>query len=477
MGTDLRIQRQGALRSGQQGAVAIIFAASMLFIIALMGLALDLSRLFNRKVDLQVVADSTATAAARNLVGTPAGIDAARAAAAEAAGHQKFNYGSSNIPWSESALQFSASPKSGWMSGEAAKANPGAIMFARVDTATLDLGSLNTFFLNIISSNLATINTGAEAVAGRATMKVTPLGICAMSSTPASSRPPSGELVEYGFRRGVGYDLMQLNPDGPAPVNFLLNPIDTASSGESVATSVVGPFVCAGKMPSLGMVGGKVTAVRPFPIGMLFDHLNSRFGQYGGGACDFRSAPPDANVKSFVFSASSLWMLNTPLDQTATSMLSNGKLMTVADPVPHPVSNTAASYGQLWTFAKPVPFSAYVPGKPEPDAGYSTFSQSAWPALYAPGLPTPKSYPSPTPYMAFGAYATAPPAIYGKPVRYRRVLNVPLLQCPVGADAKATVLAIGKFFMTVPATPTSVRAEFAGIASEHTLRGEVELYK
>jgi hypothetical protein len=339
------------------------------------------------------------------------------------------------------------------------------------------VGSLNTLFLKIVSHDLEQMGTGADAVAGRAMLKVTPLGICAMSPIAAASRPPSGELVEYGFRRGVGYDLMQLNPNGPAPDNYLLNPIDAASSGESMATSVVGPFVCAGKMSSLGIVGGNVTAVRPFPIGVLFEHLNSRFGQYGAGACDFRSAPPDANVKSFPYTASVLWMLNTPLDQTALSTVSNGKLMTVADPIPLPSSNTAASYGQLWTYAKPVPFSAYIPGKAEPDAGYSTFPQSAWPGLYSPGEPKPKSYPSPTPYMAFGAYSTAPPAAYGKPVRYRRVLNVPLLQCPVGADSRAVVLAIGKFFMTVPATPTSLRAEFAGIASEHTLRGDVELYK
>jgi hypothetical protein len=59
------------------------------------------------------------------------------------------------------------------------------------------------------------------------------------------------------------------------------------------------------------------------------------------------------------------------------------------------------------------------------------------------------------------------------------VLNVPLLDCPVaaGADAQAAVLAIGKFFMTVPATATSINAEFAGIASGDALSGSVELYK
>ena len=462
----------------QRGAVAIILAATLILIIGLMGLALDLSRLYNRKVDLQVVADVTAMAAARNLAGTSAGIDAARAAAALAAGRQKYNYGGTDIPWSETALQFSTSATSGWMSAEAAKANPGPVMFARVDTSALNqIGELESFFLRIVDERLAIMNTTAQAVAGRATMNVTPLAICAMSSTAASSRPPSSELVEYGFRRGVAYDLMQLNPKGAVPANFVLNPIDASTLPGNTAPAVVGPFVCAGKMPSLGMVGEKVTAIQPFPIGALYEHLNSRFGQYTGGACDYHSAPPDANIKSFVFSSNPSWMDKNPSGQTAESYTHAGNLMTVADPDPHPATNAEAAYGQLWTYARPVPFSAYVAGQAEPATGYATFAQSAWPGLYSPGEPKPKAYPAATPYMAFGPYHTAPPSAYGKPVRHRRVLNVPLLDCPIGGDSKATVLAIGKFFMTVPATPTSVNAEFAGIASEHTLRGAVEFYK
>jgi hypothetical protein len=46
----------------------------------------------------------------------------------------------------------------------------------------------------------------------------------------------------------------------------------------------------------------------------------------------------------------------------------------------------------------------------------------------------------------------------------RRVLYVPLLQCPVSAGqyAQATVLAYGKFFLTAKASATEVPAEFAG---------------
>jgi hypothetical protein len=58
----------------------------------------------------------------------------------------------------------------------------------------------------------------------------------------------------------------------------------------------------------------------------------------------------------------------------------------------------------------------------------------------------------------------------------RRVLNLPLLSCPVSGSA-ATVLGIGRFFMTVRADDTRLYAEFAGLADEESLRAQVKLYK
>jgi hypothetical protein len=37
------------------------------------------------------------------------------------------------------------------------------------------------------------------------------------------------------------------------------------------------------------------------------------------------------------------------------------------------------------------------------------------------------------------------------------------------------VLGVGRFFMTVPATATSISAEFAGVAQASSLLGTVEL--
>ena len=141
---------------------------------------------------------------------------------------------------------------------------------------------------------------------------------------------------------------------------------------------------------------------------------------------------------------------------------------TVADPTSPPAGTTAPMYGPLWSYAKAAKYSA----APEPVGGYSTFATTDWSTLYAVGpAPQAVSYPTSPPYAATtGTYFQAPAAGH-KGVRGRRVLNVALLSCP-----SSNVAAVGRFFMTVPATSTHLWAEFAGVAAESSLGTQVELY-
>lgn len=470
----------------QRGAIAIMMAVMILVILGFIGLVIDLSRLYNRKVELQTVADTAALAAARKLTGSASGIDDAVSAAGAIASSSTFNYGQEDVTWSPAAITFGASASGNvWLDAAAAKAVAGTMSFVRVDTRQLDpeLGTIETFFIRFVAPDQTTANTAASAVAGRSSLKVTPLAVCAMSAVPAAARATTGELLQYGFRRGVGYDLMRLNPNGATPENYVINPIDTngapPSTGNTTA-AVVGPFVCAGVIPMGTIAGAELRVSRPFPLASLYHHLNSRFDDYVDGQCNYRSAPPDINVKHYVYNTSVGWMKSAaPAQQTAQST-NTSPLRTIAD-LTDESGNTAPMYGPLWTYAKPVPFSAYSAGVPEPKNGYTPFALPAWINLYGNGKPEPKiSYPSATPYGASGGTNfKAPAAAHGEGIRHRRVLHVPLLSCPVanGANAQASVLAIAKFFMTVPATATSVSAEFAGIASDAALSGSVELYK
>lgn len=463
-------------RRSEDGAIAIMTPFAIILMIAMFGMALDLSRSYNRKAELQSVADAVALAAASTLDGTPDGIDRAIAAAGQAVVGYTFSYSSDSVSWSGAALTFGTGVDGGtggWVDGATAKASASKTFFARVDTSALDArhGEVDNFLIAVLSPVLAKTNVAAVAVAGRDSLNVLPLAICANSDTNAASLP-SGELVEFGFRRGVSYNLMNLNPGGGTPENFLVNPIappGTVGTTMMDRMDVVAPFVCTGRMaiPTLG--GGDIAVERGFPIGSLYVHLNSRFGTYVT-PCQSATAPADPNVKIFDLN-SATWMKYKPDGQSANPLTAPDPLLTVAE---KPAGATKTAYGPLWTYAKAAKYASYVAnGGVEPAGGYLTFSTTDWSVLYNPGSPAAQSYPGTTPYQSTGGSATY------KPYRNTRVLNVPLLHCPVpaGTSSTATVVGIAKFFMTVPASSTALYAEFAGMNTEAALGGNARLYR
>jgi hypothetical protein len=449
--------------------------------LGLIGMALDLSRVYNRKVELQNVAEATAIAAARKLDGTASGISAAMAAAESAATFFHYQYGVQRVSWSNAAITFSKSSDRGgnWVDEGTAAGTAAGMFFVKVDTSKLDSnpGRVDMVFMPVISSALAATQVGGSAVAGRTAIDVTPLAICAMSPLSADKRQNGGgndELVEYGFRRGVSYDLMDLNPGGTTPANYVVNPIaGVGSAGAPGDTDplVVGPYVCAGAIASPGLVGGTVPVASGFPLASLYMQLNSRFDKYDGNLCDFQGAPPDKNIKEYQL-ADIAWVKKTPLTGLTAveskNYNNNNRLQTIADLAPP--GGAAVDYGPLWVYAKAVRHAST-----EPPTGYVPFATTSWPTLY--NTQAALSYPGSPPYKANnGSNFNAPSTAHMPGVPDRRVLNVPLLSCPVTGGAPATVLAIGKFFMTVPATQDKLRAEFVGAVPLAKVTGEVGLY-
>jgi len=473
----------------QRGVIAIMFAGGLVVIVGFFALALDLSRVYNRKMELQNVADATALAAAVELNGTRQGVvNALEKASERLTGSPQealtYQYGKLGMNWSDLALAFGSSPDGPWRTAEEAKTQPDGLSYARVDTSGLDhtYGEVSTFFYRVFS-NATVPSARAHAIAGRSAIKVTPLGICAMRSE--SHRNHNGELEEFGYRRGVAYNLLDLNmPGGSAGKTFIVNPMPNAAPITAVAT--LAPFVCTGTMAMSRLSGGTVVVSSPFPIGSLFYHLNSRFGSYTApvAPCNARSAPSDANIKEYTYNGGSPWMRTTPAGQSAALLVDATRRWTVAGPDTAPTGTTDTQFGPLWAYAKAVPYTAYQQaGEPEPAGGYGTYDTSAWSTLYFPGQPrtsTTTAYPTgtstPTPYSYTTGttfYKAAPTG--NKSLRNQRVLNLPLLQCPVTGN-NATVLGVGRFFMTVSATSTSLYGEFAGLAPEQSLGARVELY-
>lgn len=461
---------------------------TLLVIMGFYGLVLDLGRVYNRRLEFDTVARAAALAAAQQLNGTPAGIDNAVTEARLVVEGMTYDANQKRVVWRDDLLAFGTAPDGDWLGASAARAGPAGMWFVQADTARLGApqNSLGLLVMQWLLPALTAVPVTATAVAGRTGVDADPLAVCAMSDVPAVGRanpgPPANvELVEYGFRRGVGYDLMQLNPNGVEPVNFIVNPFALhghAGVPAGTAAAAVGPYVCAGQLAIPQLHGGRITVDRPFPLASLFRQLNSRLNDYEERWCTAATAPPDRNIKPYEY-ASAPWMTLAPDQQGALATSAGGKRWTIADPLPAPATNTARQYGMLWAYARPVPFSGYISGVEEPAAGYTPFAAGDWAALYAPGAPTPRNYPSgtTTPYVSTSSTYTLAPAYNQRGIANRRVLRVPLLACPVAAGGTANVLGIAKFLLTAPATATSVYAEFGGMAPEHTLGGNVELYQ
>jgi Flp pilus assembly protein TadG len=459
-------------------------AVLILVILAFCGLGIDLARTLNRKMELQIAADTIALFAARELNGTDTGIDNATKAAARLAGDILYNYNKSAIGWSDDAIRFGSTPYgSTWLDATTAAkpANVANLFYVRVDTSKL-AARYNTIALSLLQllpSVGPNAQVGSTATAGRSSINVLPLALCAMSETPGQARGP--ELVEYGFRRGITYDLMQLNPkESTTGAHYLVNPValpGTKGSPVMGRMDVVRPFVCTGTLAVPSLAGGNITVESGFPLASLYQQLNSRFGSYTA-PCTSTTAPPDTSVKEFTFSKEFTWMSSTPKKQSAEMATTATQRFTIADlpATTIPKTTTASQYGPLWIYAKAAKYADYTEGEPEPSGGYLAFNatNTDWTTLYSPGAPSIKngsSYPAPSPYEASLASDSGTP-------NKRRILNIPLLRCPVaaGSPASAEVLAIAKFFMTVSATDKELYAEFAGVEPRTSLIGEVELY-
>lgn len=483
-------------RSSERGAFGILYAVMLPTMLAMVGLAVDLSIAYARGHELQTIADGAALAAARALDGTTAGIAAAKANARSTARLEVYRFlHSETIEWSPAALSVGPTPDGPWTQIDAvAAASAPTMMFARVDTASLAAvyGRVAVSFLRIVGV-AGEQNMSRHAVAGRQDTNLAPLAVCALNNAQNSVRsntPALGaqELLEYGFRRGVGYNLLNLGPTTVAQ-NYVVNPIDFPPAVPVPAhqnLEAVRPFVCTGAMPApVLQAGSRIYVSNGFPLSYV-PELNSRFADFSGGSvCNRFSAAPDANIKDFRGGYPLYWMNSgtsaqlrgsaLPLDQSTSSGSPGGdKKVTIADVDGIPAGTVAAHYGPLWAYARPRRYDPAT-GTMGPE-----FAKGDWSKLYpvSSGAQLATSWNKSTlPYEANASpNRLTPEPLTG--VSRRRVLNVPLLACPV-VGGSVVVLGIGSFLMTSRATvaPPAIYAEFGGLVNYGKLTASAVLYQ
>lgn len=470
----------------QNGAIAIMFALLLVPTVGICALALDLAMVYNRQAEMHGLAKAVAISAAHRLNGTTAGVENALMDAALTAGSMRYQNHRESIIWSADAIKFSTSAdRNGpWLDAGVASSQAAKIFYVKVNTLALSgMGTVNTALARVLSEQLATVTTSSEVIAGRTDIAVAPLAICAMGQRASQRSNPGNnvELVEYGFRRGVSYDLMKLNPNGTTPLNFLVNPLAPAGSAGNpagFAVSAVAPYACSGTLGIPGLTGAAISVQSPFPLPQLYRLLNSRFDEYTDSTCTVNAAPPDTNVKAYLYTevvTPLAWMTTQPDGQSAASSAANNRLETVADMAP--ASGSAVKYGPLWSASKAVAYSTYLASPVEPANGYSAMPLTVWSSLYG-GQTAKSGYPPATPYRTGASpNAVKPGTAHGPGVRNRRILNIALLDCSTSPSSSATVVGVGKFFMTVPATETVLAAEFTGTIPYDRIPGNTGLFQ
>jgi hypothetical protein len=496
-----------AIPRRQRGAIAILFGLTIFVLFGFMALAIDLGRTYVVRTELQNAADAAALAGAIQLNQTAAGVccgaDSAVTRAIAMAAQNNFKF-SSPVVITIADLSVGSCPEDSCMvaaSTVTTNALAAGKTFLRVHIPS---GALATFFAGIpaVAGDPGTPSTSTfgRAVAGHFVTQIIPMGVCAIDpATKGGVIPVTGELTEFGFRRGIAYNIPQLNPLGgasgdPLWINPLNSPPAACNPANSSATTMK-PFICTGTSTVVISVPGTVYANTGGSYGPMEKALNSRFDDFAGGSgCDPASAPPDINIRSYDIAnpnaappipppppPMNVWSprnwtepgLDTlPERQSIEINAATGKPYNPA---------TMQQYGALWSYSRAVHAAGTSPNA---SAGAS-FGLADWPALYAGLTADPSGYPAaaaipPFPagtlaapyHTASGNYFQAPnPAHPGK--IKRRVLNVAILDCtglaagPGLACAALPVVGVGKFFMQTQANLTggtkTIHSEFAGL--------------
>lgn len=512
-----------SLKNRQGGAVAVIVGISIVLLVGFLALVIDLGHLYLAKTGLQNAADAAALSGAKQLNGTALGIDDPISGNGAVQWAQKLtadgndnavqrNRFLANLGWKEVALptaniHFSNTPyptnPSDWKDVGQAKDQPAGLYFIKVDTQSDAMGAWFAAIWNIFN-----INTYGSAVAGRFLTPIAPMGVCALDVSRREkwvqydADPSHKYKVEFGYMRGVSYDLEEINRriGGLAAGDALyLHPMATSQADcqpNQGSAGFTAPFLCTGRSAISGLSGSKVFTNTGLAAGPSIAALNTRFNLYGpplDSSLDHTVCPPDPNIRAFIpgpgLGGANNWMTPTP-QQTAAYLLYSwlagpGGASSVVreDPLPPGVINANVNaggcngdctdkYGVLWSYTRP-----------ELSSGSSV--PADWPALYPLGPVSNPAYTATEPAYQFGL-SSENPTYYLEPTPEesspdRRVLNVVLVDCPAssgGVCRDMPVLGVGKFFMQRTATVSAwISGEFAGLIPEAELSPTIRLYR
>lgn len=275
-------------RRGESGTIIVMTAIMMLGLFLAMGLAIDVSRIYMVRADLQNAADAAALAAARELNSGTGGINDAVTRANTIAN----SYGHERRTVSIATVEFAVNLGGPYVSQATAAAAPTNIRFVRVTTQAVNLPIL--FAVNALGSSQA--QTG-QAVAG---MSVGINGICdffPIAVALTNPNPAPNSTMTLNFVQGTGNSATLANQDY---IILEVPDINGNGAGETAVLSAGLTSICATLNSNITFRMTPSANINNGPR-QISDGVNTRFNMYANGygnALVPATFPPDSNIQN-----------------------------------------------------------------------------------------------------------------------------------------------------------------------------------
>src|SRR6266851_674651 len=283
------------LWSDERGSIMIMTAIFALLLLLMVGLCIDISRLYMVRAELQNAADAAALTAARELNGGTAGIDDAVTQATTVIANNQGLRAKTGV--AIATIEFAHNLDGPWLSAAAAKTNAANIRFVKVTTQ-----ATSTNILFAASALGASRSESREAVAG---MSVGLDGICdffhaaialndADPLTAGFQLPAPNTLMTLNFNQGTG------NSATIADKEYIIlevPQINGNGTGETADLAAGLPNFCKKLGDNINMTPSSNPNNGPRNSG---DGMNTRFNVYANGYGNSlipSTFPPDSNIK------------------------------------------------------------------------------------------------------------------------------------------------------------------------------------
>ncbi len=260
-------------RSRQRGFSLLIIAIAMLSVLAIAGLALDMSHVAVNKARLQATVDAAALSAAKVLDTT------ASTAAATTAANNVFSLNTSNQP----ELSSGGISKTVEYSNTLLPFAPGTTpaLYVRVTASGFSIAATLARVMGFTNFTI-----GANAVAGpspsiNTACNIAPMMVC--GAAPTAGKPiygySTGEITALKLSAGS-------SPSDIGPGNY--NLLSLGGTGANVVRQNL-----AGGYASCATIGNNVVTQPGNQAGPVAQGLNTRFNEYQGGNINSATYPPD----------------------------------------------------------------------------------------------------------------------------------------------------------------------------------------